>query len=481
MIGRSRLALAAVLVVAVVVTGLVARRFGSPPAASWPRDLLPSAGLLVALDGEGFGSLLSRLEAFPGYRFFSVAAKGSAGTRRIGWRGEVPPFSFLLGVRGCGALGLYREGWVAVSADDGTEPALPGARMVGGWRIVGSSPRLLHGAPLGATLERSPEPEALRIRFDVGEWAALRRRSSAAASGAVRWLPSAAEGRLRPSSHTLDEHWILRGTSDSALEWLDPRPDPAAPLAGWGAMPQRPLALLWMRLDATRLRAGLPRDSTSAASAIERRLDGVEALLGVAVREEIAASLAGPVGVARLEDPEGDPSRILLAADLSDPHRAARALDRIAALGVLSGSVNASSYRGVGVASWSRGARTGALEPSAAVDGNVLLVAFRRVDIEDAIDRRRSAGAPASQLAKLPPGSWKAWSRSLELDADWESWIGIPPQRPPRERHDVRAVLRTERGVWILEGRGGAPALFADPLIPALRRIARRLGTTQSI
>ncbi len=167
---------------------------------------------------------------------------------------------------------------------------------------------------------------------------------------------------------------------------------------------------------------------------------------------------------------------MILAFDLADPERARHALNRIAALGVLSGAIRERPYRGVSIASGAARSRASAIEPAAAVDGGLLILAQRRADVADAIDRLRAPGRRGQvslrdETASLPRGAWKGASRSSSLTAEWERSLGGDGSRAPAGLS--RAVLRKEREGWILEGSGSVPALAVEPLFPSLRGILR--------
>jgi len=233
-----------------------------------------------------------------------------------------------------------------------------------------------------------------------------------------------------------------------------------------------------MSLDPGRIR-GIRWGRSGASQEGDRpdRLDVFERFLGLPLREELASSIAGPAVFALLGAPLGASPKALCVLDLAQVDRARRVLDQIAALGVLTGSVEVSTYRGVRIATWLRAARRAGWEPSAAIEGTTLLLSFRRSDLEDAIDRRRAELSSAGTiphfkevLERMGRGSWKSVSRTLFVQRFWEELAGVPMTGLSSTPRETRALLRAESSDWILEGEGGAPAVFADPILPCLHR-----------
>jgi hypothetical protein len=469
------------VVVALVVVGVLATR-----GAAWLRDRatrradpgarLPANGLLLTFRGDPLGTRLDELRRFPAYRGLVGGGMTDKLRRAFRWGPSVKdPWAALSG-SGSSVLGLYRKGWIVVRPGGAALPAEAITRDEGAWRLVASERSMLPSPGARRKVERTRGGGGgLEIEADLG--ACLE-----AVGGASRdWeaiLPRTVVGSIRAEGGRLEERWEIACGDACLLEWLDARGTAATDARAWAAVSASASSLAWFLLDPRRLASPDGAPTTSGTPRPLARLEQMERFLGFPLRKEIASALAGP-GVAALEESSGnDEPRLLLALDLAFPERASRALDRVAALGVLSGAMHETTYRGVSIASWAFRGRRGGIEPAAAVDGGLLLLALRRADVADAIDRLRSArpsplGGLRAEAASLPAASWKAASRSPSLVAAWERILGLDAPAHPSPPGVCRATLRKEGNLWILEGDGAAPALAAEPLFPSLRRLAR--------
>ncbi len=472
------------------VAGLVATAlllaFGLHRLRSWSRaaaqaaNRLPAEGLIAGIGSEDLGARLEDLERLPVYR----ALRDREFKRRLrgtlGWRkGTLDPWEGLP-TSGSSALGLYRDGWIVVHSGPWEGPAGAPSRQDGPWRLTASDGALLL-APDGVR-SAGPAPSGragIAARLDLR--ALLSGPGSRGnAAQLARILPRQAEGIVEVHGASVSERWTLDCGGACVLDLLARSGVGRAEAAGWSALPEDPKAVAWCRLDPERLAAWCDAAQEETAPGFLRRLAQLERFLGFPFRSELAGVLAGPVVFGVLDAPEGEPPRALLALDVVSPEKAEKLLGRAAALGVLSGAVTETTYRGVPVASWVTGRRRGSWEPAAAVDGNVLLVASRRKDLEDAIDRRkeassggRRAGGPPPSIANLRGGSWRGTCDFPVLWRAWERLLGISATSLPPSPSGVSAVLRAENGRWVLEGSGPAPSFCADPMLPTLRALAR--------
>ncbi len=469
------------VVVALVVVGVLAAR-----GAAWLRDRatrradpgawLPANGLLVEFRGDALGTRLDELRRFPAYRGLVGAGMTDKLRRAFRWGPSVKdPWAALSG-SGSSVLGFYRKGWIVVRPAGAALPAGAIIRDEGAWCLVASERSMLPLPEARKKPERTRGGRSvLEIEADLG--ACLEAIGGASRDGEAL-LPRKVVGSIRVDGGRLRERWEITCGDGCILERLDARGTAATDARAWAAVSPTASSVAWFLLDPLRLASSEGTPATSGAPRLLARLEQMERFLGFPLRKEIASALAGP-GVAALEESSGtDAPRLLLALDLAFPERASRALDRVAALGVLSGAMHETTYRGVSIASWAFRGRRGGIEPAAAVDGGLLLLALRRADVADAIDRLRASRPSAltglrAEAASLPTASWKAASRSPSLVAAWERILGLDAPALPNPPGVRRAALRKEGDLWILEGSGAAPALAAEPLIPSLRRLAR--------
>jgi hypothetical protein len=471
------LALAALLAAGILMARGAAWLRTRGTRAGDPASRLPSRGLLITFRGDDLGARVSELARFPLYRELIGSGMTAKIRRVLRWGASVPDPWEAVPSAGTSALGVYRKGWTIVTSAAGTARVAI-SREEGGWRLLASDVALLPrpGDPRKGTGPRLARGE-MEIDVDVPGCV------SAAAGARREWeplLPQKAVGRLRADRGRLQERWEIACGDGCLLDLLDAHGAAGAEARGWPAIPDSAEAVAWFLLDPLRLAdAGAPRPGAEAFSALTR-LGQIEQFVGIPVRREMASALAGPGVVALIDGGGEEDPRPLLALDLADPDRARRALYRVTALGVLSGAIRESSYRGVPIASWAAGGRRVPIEPAAAVDAGLLLLALRRADIADAIDRLRAAtpsggsGGLRKETAALARGAWKAASRSASLTRAWERILGgeAPPSAAP-DAGVTRAVLRKEGNRWILDASGSAPALALEPLLPSLRRIFR--------
>ncbi len=470
---------ALVVVAALLLVGILAAAIASHvrerfAARRDPGARLPREGLLAAVSSRRLDVALRELREVPVYRRLLGSPTPVAIQRRLGWGGKVPPIPWaaLLETHAA-AVGVYEQGWVVIGPA-GELRAEGALRVEGdGWHLVASAPPLLDlRAATSPSAVELPGGGEVRLEADLRALATRLRR------GPQTLLPIRIAGGLTASRGSVRESWTFSCEGGCFLDALSPEGSRGAPSSGWDAMPEEAVAVAWVRLLPERLESFPSGDS--GRSEIAERLERIEAFLGLPLRRELARSLTGTAVVALLGEPgEGEP-RLLAAFDLLHPQRASRPLDRLAALGLLTESVRVRSYRGVRVTSWSSGSRRGGWEPAVAVDGGVLLLATRRSDLEDALDRRRDGrrGGTEPDLRRrveaLPHGSWKSWSRSSWVLWSWEAIVTGPSSASPSVPGlPCEASLAFDGRSWTLEGGGGGPALGAEFLIPCLRRVLR--------
>lgn len=463
---------AAVAAVLAGTLGIALLLVASCPSPSRdPLAALPAGELRLAVAGKGLHALSERLARYPRHGALLRALTSARFGQRLGWPQGTPPPPDPLRSDAPIALGFYDHGWCAAK---GVVPSGWGiAGRTGELELVASDPAATTAdgrAPTRGASARPPRDGIAQIVGDVRVLAGG--RSEASARGWIsRWLPAEVDGSVEVSGGTVRDRWRFDGGPSSVLDLFDPRPSPGVLSQGWSALPDDASALTWFRLAPERIRDA---PGPGAVSGLGERLDGLERFLGLPLRQEFAAAIAGP-GVAALREPGRDGApHVLIVLELSRPEAARRVVDRLLVLGVLASEFRVSTYRGVtiGAASLVRGSRR--IEPAAAIDGDLFLLASHRADLEDAIDRRREPAAEAraarfrSRLEGLPAGSWKAWSTSSFAVDGWSRMLEIPIATGARAPL-LEAVLRREGTSWVLEGRGDAPAWQADMLIPAVR------------
>lgn len=476
-----RTAVGPLAVAALVALGVLAAA-GASRLGTWldlrkdPARLVPTSGLLLSVAADDLRGRIEELRAIPVYRSLVGRNRRRLLARWLGWDDAVPDPLDAIPPDGPSAVGLYAAGWALVrpAAEPGT-PELP-QRRDGSFLVVASSARILgsEGSRTSGPI-RAPD-DAVVVRLD------LARSLASSSRGRLAWarlLPDEAAGSVRASGGRLREIWRLRCASDCCLDLLDPEPREGCEAQGWAAIPPHALAIEWLQLSPERLGSWAATAEAEDPEGALGRIRRIERFLGVPFLAEIGAALAGPCVVAAVPGASSG-TEPLFVLDLRSPDRARAVLDRVVALAVLSGSVVEEPYRGVPIATWRGGSARDGIEPSAAVDGNLLLLGLRRLTLRDAIDRRRSApglrsGAPLRrEMDALGPGSWKAVSRSPQLLESWGIALGLGAGSPAGSV-ESRGVLAREGDGWVLRGDGTAPAWLADQVLPCLRRLARSL------
>jgi hypothetical protein len=205
-----------------------------------------------------------------------------------------------------------------------------------------------------------------------------------------------------------------------------------------------------------------------------------EKLLGRPVRAEIAEDLSGPAVFALYETADPTAAEAIVAAELRRSDRLAGLFDMLFGLGALAERATVRRYRGVATGSFE--SSSGGPGLALAVDGPVHFVATSRAFLESAIDARRDGPRRGGLAGDGGDGgetsaSWSAVSSSTFVAHGWARLA-----RAPDGAHAVGATTRAAlwpegTSSWRLEGRGAAPAITADPMLPFLRSaFAKRQG-----
>ncbi len=470
-------ALATLLLVAIATAAVVHEVRVRLAAGRDPAARLPRGGLLAALSSDRFGSVLNDLETVPVYRALLASPTPAGLRRRLGWAGDIPPVPWrdLHAVRQ-GAVGFYDRGWLAMFPVDETPKGLAPSRITGRLGAVASSADLLELAPAPSPIP-GPARGGSEARLEVDIFGLVSRWGRLGA-GVASLLPGRATGAVRASPGSVEETWLLECSGPCVLDFLDGEPTIGSASTGWAALPAEAPAVAWLRIRPGAL-LGSPAADTGSGSTLGRVVEALERFLGIPLRGLLASALAGPVAVALVEEPGEGPPRLLAALELRRPDPLAKLLERLAALGLLAGSAEVTSYRGVRIVSWIVGSRGRGLEPSLAVDGDTLLVSTRRADLAEGLDRRRrrdrrsSRGRLEEWVASRTECSWKGWSRSAWVLARWEEIVAGPGEAvpAPTPQRTCEAALRRDGTGWVLEGRGAGPALAAEFLVPCLRAL----------
>jgi hypothetical protein len=426
------LALAALSIV--IAYGVSLRRGARQPAP--PREIgIPSDDLLVAVASA---DLAGALDALGESRFWASVLQNVRPARRFVGTGP-------------GALGVYRGGWLVLGAR-APDVVPPVSGRSGDWTASASAgERLPDGRGSGVVL-----PLASGVTAVAWFPAAA---TSPSARAWRRVLPARADAVLDVSGREL---WQIRCAGPCLLDALVPR-GTSGELA-WAALPRESVAAAAAAFDPRRLEEVLDLDWIAE----------FERFLALPMRRELSRALAGQVAVALVEEPRpGAAAALVVSVSLASTDLATALVERVLALGVLSGEVGLERYRGVTIGAWSHPRGLAELRPAVAIDGDVLFLATRASDIVEAIDRRRlarPAPSPArAALERLGPAAWRAWSRSSFVRTGWlELATGRRAERA-LPAGEVTAKLTRRKGGWVLEGEGAGPAFVADPLLPAAR------------
>ncbi len=287
----------------------------------------------------------------------------------------------------------------------------------------------------------------------------------ATARGTIVFEPPARPG----SSPLMRETWTFAGTA-TVFDLLD-RSAPGSPsILTSDAIPGAPSATVRAQLNPKRLAD--PEFGGAALAAWRDRAEFAEKLLGRPLRAEIAADLAGPAVFALYDKDDEGEAEAILAFELSRADRIAGLLDTLLALGALTERATVTRYRGVAAGSF--GAGSGGRRLAVAVDGSVLLVATSLARLESAIDARRGVLRTGTVPAAADRGreaSWSAVSGSAFVAHGWAR-MARAASPPANAARTTTAILRpVGASGWRLEGRGYAPAITADPIVPFLRSV----------
>jgi hypothetical protein len=466
---RPQVAVAGLLVLGLVLASGLAWLLSGEEPPSDPSSMLPRSALLFSLTADDLPAQIRSLGRFPLYEALFDEATSRPLRRRLGWsRDTASPWKHLP-PRGPSALGLYHKGWVLVQRKGAPAPAGIASRDEGAWTLLASDASLL-ARETGTTPGPERPIEAGMLRMQIDPSTLLEDVGATLVRSTLdRLLPAEADGTVRADGNELAERWSFSCPSTCLFDFLDPVNENGVAARGWSAVPDGAEAVVWLHLSPEKLRETRSTPENDDRGGALGQLDQIERFLGLPIREEMASALEGPVVAAAMGDSTDSVPRFLLAVDLASASTARDVLDRAAALGLLTGSVGVKQYRGARVVRWS----LASWEPCAAVDGDVLLLAARPTDLEDALDQRRdrpqggSSNPLRQELEGLRRGSWKAALRAGKAPLAWETLSGLDrPRRAAPSR--VHAVLYRQDGLWVLEGGGDAPAIVADGVSPAI-------------
>jgi hypothetical protein len=417
-----------------IAYGVSLRRSARQPTFS--RDIaIPSGDLLVAVASADLAGALDALGESP---FWEGVLQNVPTARRFI---EVGP----------GVLGVYRGGWLVLGAHPpGLTPPVSG--RVGDWTASASAAdRLPDGRASGLLFPLSPGVTTLA-------WLPAA-ASSPTAQSWRRVLPASAVGAVDASGR---ESWQIRCAAPCLLDVLVARGN-SADLA-WAALPPDAVAVAAAAFDPRRLEEVFDLEAIAE----------FERFLALPMRRELSRALAGRVAVALVEEPRsGAAAALVVSFDLASTDLAQALIERVLALGVLSGEIGLERYRGVTIGAWSQPRVLAGFRPAVAIDGDVLFLASRTRDIVAAIDRRRlahSAPSPAlAALERMGPAAWRAWSRSSFVRTGWLELATGRRAEGALPAGEVSSRLIRRKDGWVLEGEGVGPAFVADPVLPAAR------------
>jgi hypothetical protein len=293
--------------------------------------------------------------------------------------------------------------------------------------------------------------------------------------GASELLPRFARGTIAIERATrsaptllLRESWSFDGPA-AALDLLDRNPGGKLATLALDAIPGAPSAVVRVRLAPKSLAD--PSLGGAALSSWRERADLAEKLLGRPLRAEIAEDLAGPAVFALYDGSDENEAEAVLAAELRRSDRLAALLDMIFGLGALTERATVRRYRGVLTGSFL--ANSGRSGLALAVDGPLLFVATSRGRLESAIDARRSPVQARGIVVSAGDGaaSWNAVAASAFVRHGWARLTRtVAPAGLPLATTTASLWPEGASG-WRLDGRGPAPAITADPVLPFFRSV----------
>jgi hypothetical protein len=294
--------------------------------------------------------------------------------------------------------------------------------------------------------------------------------------GGSELFPRSARGTIAVASAAgtvptagLTESWSFEAHA-GVLDLLDRNPAGTIATLALDAIPGAPSALVRVRLMPKHLAD--PFFGGTALASWRDRADFAEKLLGRPLRAEIAEDLAGPAVFALYDGSDDSQAEAVLAAELRRSDRIVALLDMVFGLGALTERATVRRYRGVPTGSFV--STSGGPGVALAVDGPILFLATSRARLESAIDARRTALHPRGVVASAgePAASWNAVSASAFVQHGWARLARSADETPGVPIVTATASLWPvgESG-WRLEGRGPAPAITADPVLPFFRSV----------
>lgn len=406
---------------------------------------LPRGDLVLAVAGADLSAALAGLDASP---FWAGALRAASPARMFV---DTAP----------GALGIYRRGWLVLSSRSFPDTPTFMSRH-GTWFAAASGTDRL---PRDAS--ESTEVALSRGAASVA-WAAAAGTTSPAIAGWSRALPARAEGIVDPRAGR--ETWAIACDGPCLLDALRVDTFREGADRRWDALPPDPVAVAEAAFDP----AALVRALDIAA------IGDVERFLNLPLRRELARALAGRAAIALVEEPAAkSPGALIAVFDLSRTDAARALVERVLALGVLSGELGIEHYRDVMVGSWTHPGGTSQVQPALAIDGDALILATRKRDLLAALDRRRRPrGEPSAARIALEasgPAAWRGWSRSSFQCTEWLELVTGRRAESALAGAEVTSRLEAREGSWFLESRGDGPAFAAEPVLPAARSVLRTL------
>jgi hypothetical protein len=264
------------------------------------------------------------------------------------------------------------------------------------------------------------------------------------------------------------ESWSFEGRS-ALFDLLDRNPSGTVATQALDAIPGSPTALVRVRLAPSQLAD--PLLGGAALASWRDRIEFAEKLVGRPLRAELAEDLAGPAVFALYEGSDDTEAEAVFAAELRRSDRLVALLDMAFGLGALTERATVRRYRGVPTGSFV--SSSGGPGLALAVDGPVLLAATSRARLESAIDARRAAMHPRGIVASAgePAASWNAVAASAFVSHGWARLARLPHEAPGIPVVTTASLWPEGASGWRLEGRGPAPAITADPVVPFIRSV----------